>query len=399
MARKPVTPEATVERPRADLVYVGGDSHEHVLLSSMWLGPQIRHTVDPTEMTELEVSIDRQGRNGSPYNIINDPEVALLTTRQGAHDYVAELNTFWGTDVAPPEKPDPLTGCYVLVISGNRRTIGLGNVTARRGLRPDDVAMGVVGLRDITFKQALLRQLQENEHVNVVLEEEARAIRLLYDDMTATNPGLDKKDFAAIIGKRPARVYDALLFCELPAEVQSAVENGDFSYGIAVKMASAQRKYLRRHQLWSRQGRIADADKDLSPAQWAAERTINLSLKLRELKERSRRGASEKLGQFVAAHLRDLRFANRMDQNPLELMAQEESIGQDRAKLVLALARVSLANLGAAVRFDPEVLVRALERDANLLTPAQLLQKAIELALPAPVVPIRASRRRRGAAA
>lgn len=399
MPRRADIPEATVERPRADLVYVGGDGHEHVLLSSMWLGPQIRHTVDPTEMTELEVSIDRPGRNGSPFNIINDPEVALHTTRQGAHNYVAELNAFWGTDVAPPEKPDPLTGCYVMVISGNRRTIGTGNVIARKGINPNDVAMGVVGLRDITFKQALLRQLQENEHVNVVLEEEARAIKLLYEDMMASSPGIDKKDFAAIIGKRPARVYDALLFCELPDEVQLAVENGEFSFGVAVKMASAQREYLKRHQLWARQGRIADADRHLSPAQWAAERTINLSIKLREVKERSRRGASQRLGQFVAAQLRDLRFANRLDQNPLELMAQEESIGQDRAKLVLALARVSLANLGAAVRFDPEVLVRALEKDSNLLTPAQLLQKAIELALPAPVVPITSGRRRKNAAA
>ncbi|MFA6198461.1 MAG: hypothetical protein WC734_04925 [Patescibacteria group bacterium] len=175
--------------------------------------------------------------------------------------YLEIINRIWGAAFqvgafAPVmERQRPI---YYVLLAGERRyracmlLWGLGcekcQKKASRPLRPGQCYCKHFGTNqwevrlcdDIPPVHALYIQLAENTHNRVPEHQEAWAYYQLYNLLRSANEGFTVAAFARRVGRSPDTIRRALRYCELPASVKSAVEQGLIRYGIALELVKLQ---------------------------------------------------------------------------------------------------------------------------------------------------------------
>lgn len=247
--------------------------------------PQPRKTFPALE--ELSLDIAKKG-------LCNPPTIARFS-RKGAKEYLKLINLLWSTPFslrdlqtykaggpAYAKAPSGKQEFFYVLLAGERRIrackllMETGCVECREREKnmcaESDLAVslglamnlpnppvwradiqcfrkhfpdGVIETRacfDIPPLAAIFIQHSENTHLRVPPHEEARAYFLLFKLLRQADPKYSIARFARKLGRNTETVKNALLFCDLPDEIQDAVSGGLVSYGIGVELARLQEK-------------------------------------------------------------------------------------------------------------------------------------------------------------
>ncbi len=186
-------------------------------------------------LEELKAAILARDENNEPRYELFHPLMVNRVNDQGAAEYLADLNLCHGTEHTVEQLTRAEDGYFYIIIAGHRRHIATGSIIIDDGLDPSTpVACSVY--ENLSFREALRKQIDENTHQQLSVTETARAIQASY------RFGLAKGDYTSVadcIRDLPFGEYkirNALKFCELPEEVQSLVEEEYINYGVAVAL-------------------------------------------------------------------------------------------------------------------------------------------------------------------
>lgn len=191
---------------------------------------------------------------------INLPLVARFSKKE-FETYLAIINLEWNTDFKVGQfvsTTDEKGLVYYQLLAGERRyraSMILYNEGCEECKRRGPVqkgecfarhfADGLWEVRLCTNASPLIAQylqLAENTHMAVPPWEEAAAYARLYRLVKVGQPEMTVGKFARYVGRGAETVGRALLYYELPEEIQKAVESKLVSYGIAVELARYQKE-------------------------------------------------------------------------------------------------------------------------------------------------------------
>lgn len=210
--------------------------------------PQPRKTFE--NIPELADDISRKG-------ILNPPTVARLNALD-VGKYLTIVNMLWSTDFGMKDLAPATTNgnsrVYYVLLAGERRfraskhlwEHGCGVCSEKYGEEEKGVCfkrhfggerIEVRLCNDIPPLPALFIQLSENTHMQVPPHEEAKAYSQLFRLIREADSKFTLVAFARNVGRSADTVRKALKFCELPADVQEAVEVGLVPYGIALELS------------------------------------------------------------------------------------------------------------------------------------------------------------------
>lgn len=203
---------------------------------------QVRRTLDVDAGSDLCVSILEHGQQV--------PGVAATLAPDEAERYIGEINAIYDSHHAL-ETLAPI--CldakvfYVILAAGHRRhkaCVLINQEVEKGALAYSENYRGAYRVElhfGLSAKEAIALQFNENRHVQVPPQEEARAAWRFYRWLQTQDPCLTTAQFARIIGRSKDWVRGALRFCRLPLSVQAYVDGADgyvkLPYGILVELA------------------------------------------------------------------------------------------------------------------------------------------------------------------
>ncbi len=203
---------------------------------------QVRRTIAVDPESDLCLSILEHGQQV--------PGVAAALDRAETQQYIAEINAIYDAHHTPDALvPVKLDGriFYLILAAGHRRyrACVLINQEAEEGrvvYGEKYQGMYRVELRfGLSAREAIAIQFNENRHVQVPPQEEARAAWHFYRWLQRQNSSLTIAQFARIIGRSKDWVRGALRFCRLPLSIQDYVDGAHghvkLPYGILVELA------------------------------------------------------------------------------------------------------------------------------------------------------------------
>lgn len=204
----------------------GKFNYATVLLDDLVVLPQVRKITN-SKIDELIDSIESKG-------LINLIDVAKMDYN-GLKNHIEFINRVWKTKVNINSFKPAADGYYYVVIAGHSRLIALKEI-AKRHNRVDDM---IVKIHDVKSSEEILAiQLDENIHKEVNLEERAIAIIETYFLGICNGKWKDKADFIKKNQNKFSKgiLYDALVFADLPKEVQDYVFSNNIPFSIGVEL-------------------------------------------------------------------------------------------------------------------------------------------------------------------
>jgi ParB-like chromosome segregation protein Spo0J len=138
----------------------------------------------------------------------------------------------------------------VKVVAGQHRAIGvnlMSQLLEVAGISGEIDLMVRLSNRELTQREKLEIQIAENLQNPMTPDEEAEAIAQLWGEFRSVHgEGASKAQLARSIGRTPAKVYNALNFAQLPAEVKGMVASKILPYGTALELSRLHRDKLER---------------------------------------------------------------------------------------------------------------------------------------------------------
>ncbi|HOY46876.1 MAG TPA: hypothetical protein PKU95_04575 [Candidatus Dojkabacteria bacterium] len=138
----------------------------------------------------------------------------------------------------------------VRVVAGQHRAIGvnlMSQLLQSAGVPGEMELMVRLSNRELTQREKLEIQIAENLQNPMTPDEEAEAIAQLWSEFRSVHgEGASKAQLARSIGRTPGKVYNALNFAQLPAEVKGMVASKILPYGTALELSKLQRDKLER---------------------------------------------------------------------------------------------------------------------------------------------------------
>lgn len=208
---------------------------------------QTRKTYQPEGLEELSRAIESFDQEGRPQHELFHPIMVNLLDADAAAGYVDDLNLCHGTshrfeDLRP--RPD---GRYAVIIAGHRRYMATGGLIEKYGADPAQSTLPCSVYENLSFREALRRQIDENMHQQLSVTETARAIQATYNYGIATGEYSKISDCIRDLPFGETKIRNALRFCELPDLLQDWVEGGHLPYGAAVALHPMMEGIQSRH--------------------------------------------------------------------------------------------------------------------------------------------------------
>lgn len=279
-----------------------------------------------------------------------DPPVVALIEPDEWPQYIAVINSVWGTDYDPAEfAPNYLPPgdsdqmLHAVLVAGERRTRACrhlwnnGCAACREAGRVNgngecfgehfpDRQMPVF-FRSTTAIQALNTQFAENTHHQVPPHEEAEGYYLFFRFLRQFMPELTVAAFARQVGRREEWIRNALRFCETFEEIQEAVRHGYLPYTVALELDRLKRASFNHDEVLMR-------------------------MRLYVAKGHAERPKTNEFRRTVSALIRD----RQSGQGLLELMDEQQARRSRRSEFRRTLAQnIRLAVLGG-VTYAKQVL-------------------------------------------
>ncbi len=212
-----------------------------VPLDSINILPQIRKTFDPEALRNLADDITERGR-------LIFPLVVACLDPKSCGRYLEYMKGF---RQVPQEVQDlKMTRrregrfSYIL-IDGERRARAVKLAYPKEPEKLVEARLFI----NIPPSEAIELQSAANMHRPVEVKEEALDYVALYKMRKAEDPSYTKARFAKSVGRSVSTINSALKFCDLPADIQEAVEKGHLPFGAAIGIASLQEKKLSDDEL------------------------------------------------------------------------------------------------------------------------------------------------------
>lgn len=229
-------------------------------IHSINIFPQPRRTFE--YISELALDIAKKG-------LLNPITVACFDEKN-CRKYIRTINLLWRTNFKIRElKAVETRGkkVYFVLLAGERRLKschflweeGCEECREKYGKEPAGECFkrhfksNKVEIRsclNISPFLALSLQFSENTHMAVPPHEEAHAYSLLFKLVKKANPDFSLAAFAREVGRNQETIKRALWYCELPVNIQEAVERKTVPYGIAVEIARLQKNNVKEEDLW-----------------------------------------------------------------------------------------------------------------------------------------------------
>jgi hypothetical protein len=187
--------------------------------------PQVRKTKN-ARIDEIADSIADKG-------LINPIDVARLTYDE-LKNHINFLNQLWKKNINI-NSFTPVNGYYYVVIAGHTRLEGIKR-NAERNICNDDIEVKIHKVK--TSREILAIQLDENIHTEPRIEERAIAIIETYRLGIINGEWKDKAEFILKNKDKFSRhvLNDALIFADLPVEVQEYIFSYRVPYAIGVEL-------------------------------------------------------------------------------------------------------------------------------------------------------------------
>jgi hypothetical protein len=223
--------------------------------------PQPRQTFE--NLPELAQDIATNG--------ILNPFIVARFTRAGCEEYLAVINYLWGTAFSRQQLKrvsEQGEEVYYVLLAGERRFRSFkhlwetgcadcletwGGRRRKQGtcylkhFHTDKVEIRVADR--VSALAALFLQMSENTHMAVPAHQEAKAYAQLYKAIRMFDDKVNITRFARKVGRHPSTITKAIRFCDLPGSIQELVEEGIFSYGIALELSRLKQSGITDEQL------------------------------------------------------------------------------------------------------------------------------------------------------
>ena len=203
----------------------GQYEYAKIELDKLVVLPQVRK-IKNSRIDEMADSIESQG-------LINPLDVARMDY-EGLKKHIDFINKLWKQNVNI-ESYEMIMGYYYVVIAGHSRLEALKK-NAKQYKRKDEVVAKVHKVK--TSEEILAIQLDENIHKEINLEERAIAIIETYFLGISNGKWKDKADFIKKNKNKFSKgiLYDALVFADLPKEVQDYVFSNNIPFSVGVEL-------------------------------------------------------------------------------------------------------------------------------------------------------------------
>jgi len=197
---------------------------------------QTRKGMQPEGMDELTRAIEAVDDNGKPRNELFHPIMVNSLDLKHAMQYLEDLNLCHGTNHTLDQLVKGTDSRYKAVIAGHRRRGATGRLIDKYGADPAESTVPCSVYENLSFKDALRKQIDENTHQSLSVIEVARAIQSTYRYGIATGDYVSIADCVRDLPFSEDKVRGALKFCELPEVLQEWVEDERLPYGAAVAL-------------------------------------------------------------------------------------------------------------------------------------------------------------------
>lgn len=187
--------------------------------------PQVRK-IKNTKLEEIMDSIEDRG-------LINPIDVAKLNYEE-LKSHINFLTQLWKKNINI-DNFKPIDGYYYVVIAGHTRLEAIKKIGKNKNAKID-VAVKVHDVK--TSEEILAIQLDENLHSEPRLEERAIAIIETYHLGIINKKWCDKNEFIKQNQNKFSRriLNDALVFADLPLEVQEYVFSHNIPFSVGVEL-------------------------------------------------------------------------------------------------------------------------------------------------------------------
>lgn len=198
---------------------------------------------------EIDVLADSIGRR----RLLHPLNVGYLD-REHCEDYLRKFNHFWKTDYQI-SNITPVQGVegtfYCPIIAGGRRNAAItylkttGCTPHRQQfgdgscyhLHAPDLMVQVTLEPNISFEEAFEIQMNENTHMRVSSQREAKVIEAYFRSRREEDPNFKPSEVARALGRHVSFITRALKYVEAPIQIQRAVEEGHLPYSVACELS------------------------------------------------------------------------------------------------------------------------------------------------------------------
>ncbi len=346
---------------------VGSETAVSVPYTSLNLLQQTRTHYDQDSLQELADSMIVRDDEGliTGLSLLQSPQFAVFDSSDEAATYLADLNIYHGTSYTPDDL-HWVDGSARVAVFGHRRTIALGMAAAEAGIPIETIYPRIFELRNISFDEALVRQLLENVHERPSLQDEADAIHKYYEYRRfrdAENNAPSIAEVSRRLGFGASKVRGALRYAQLPDEVKTLALEDKITYSDAVNTWSLFEAHTVKGEKLELEGKLKGSSTPTADA-YAADATVTDALKIakyrqvpaKDEREQWRRWGSKEIEAYILNRLKDIK---REILEPDHLFYIETEIATRRRNAVYrGLGDGALKALDILARFSPESLPR-----------------------------------------
>lgn len=241
--------------PEGERIQVGPQSLQYVPLDKINVLPQVRGHIDQASVEALAMAIytgqDGDEVTSDSFDLMHPPSVGFHT-KESAKLYITEHGEFY--EIPTRDRIDhqdlvPLTPDIASIkIAGHRRRLAMIVLAHMSGKTPADFSLLSSVSQDIPFDLALGKQVRENQHEPMSLEDTARATERFHGYLSR-QLGRDPsdEDVASSLGIGERKVANALIYARLPREIQKLSESGELSYSNVLDLSKLYQLHLAEH--------------------------------------------------------------------------------------------------------------------------------------------------------
>ncbi len=359
--------ETKTEKSLVRVEYGAGELAE-VPYASLSLLKQTRSHYDPTALVELAQSmLEFDDEDNATIVLLQRPSYIAFDSAEAAERYLLDFNLFHGTAY---DASDLIwhNGVARVCDFGHRRTMAFGIAADIAGFKLDDLTIEVFQAENLSFEQALVRQLRENVQHTPPVEDKADAIHKYYEWRKQQDPeGIPPTivSVAQRLAVSETTVRSALRYAQMPDEVKTEMLKGNVTYTDVVNMWHLHEALLTRGRQLESNGDLRNTNTPTADA-YAAEAVLIDTFKIAKhrqipTKDEVKQGRSwrkwnaAEVDMFIQRRVRDIR--REMSEPDMMFDIEEVAkLGQRREAVMRGVGDGVIKLLDMMLRHDPSLV-------------------------------------------
>ena len=232
-----------LEEPKEseEIIEVGPDEPRFASINIFNTLSQTRKKLDEDELEKLVNSMIRVDEHGQKrVKLIHPVTAGVFPSAEEAQAYMRRINATWHANHTIDELKATVEGGdqYLILIAGHRRLMAAPMAARKIGLNPDllEIEVHLMYGEELTFRNAITTQYQENFHKRPESWEDAQAISAILGEGLDSGDFKTFKDCADSLGVTEERVSRANRFQGLPTSVKDLVAKDVLQFSRAVTL-------------------------------------------------------------------------------------------------------------------------------------------------------------------